>query len=87
MSEYPEGTDPNQMGGMVVDELSSENRSAASLLIDVFGENDVKKLFSSTWQLREEALQSIEDKIMSSRVKAKAQDIFVASTGAVRFTI
>ena len=55
-SEYPDGHDPNAGGQMPVEELSHENRKAAEPLIDMFGEEEITKLFSKTWQLRDEAI-------------------------------
>ena len=49
MSEYPDGQDPNDIGQKQVEELSHENRKNAQPLIDIFGEQDVGKLFSKTW--------------------------------------
>jgi len=46
--EYADGQDPNA-GANQIDALSPEHRKDASSLIDVFGEQTVAKLFSSTW--------------------------------------
>lgn len=47
--EYADGQDPNAGAANHIDALSPENRKNASSLIDVFGEQIVAKLFSSTW--------------------------------------
>ena len=83
MSEYPDGQDPNDVGQMQVEELSHENRKNAQPLIDMFGEEDVGKLFSKTWQLREEAIGSIENQVMNEN----SDEAFVNAVGVVRFTI
>ena len=46
----------------------------------------VRKLFSKTWQLREEALNDIEDEVINQN-KHRPDEAFVASIGAVNFTI
>jgi len=53
----------------------------------VFGEVDVRKLFSKTWQLREEAIGSIEGRVMNEQLAASQDEAFVNAVGAVRFTI
>lgn len=81
MSEYPDGQDPNAQGQMPVDELSADHRKAAEPLIDMFGEADVTKLFSKTWQLRDEAISSIEAMVMNEHNQDEA---FVNGVGVVR---
>ena len=49
MTEYADGEDPNSGAAKNIDELSHENRKNASSLIDVFGEQTVAKLFSTSW--------------------------------------
>jgi hypothetical protein len=44
--------------------LTAEHASKAQPLIQVFGEQIVRKLFSRTWQLREEGLGDIENLIL-----------------------
>jgi hypothetical protein len=43
-------------------------------------------LFSSTWKLREEGLQDLEDMIINKR-RPNKEEAFVNGVGAVRFTI
>lgn len=66
MTEYPEGEDPNQLAAQHVDKLSDENRKNASQLVEAFGEEIVAKLFSKTWQTKEDALNEIEDLTVNS---------------------
>ena len=61
MSEYPDGEDPNQGVSDEVGEISAENLKVAMPLINCFGDLVIRKLFSKTWQHREEALNEIED--------------------------
>jgi len=44
-------------------ELSEEDLKKAEPLIPVFGMELMKKLFSSDWHLREQALQEITDEV------------------------
>jgi hypothetical protein len=58
-SEYPEGEDPRN--NRAAEELSAEDRKAAGPMIDVFGEEAITKIFSTTWAVREEGINEIED--------------------------
>ena len=86
MSEYPDGEDGSQFVGKV-DQLSADNRKNASPLIDLFGEETVAKLFASTWQLREEALNIIEDEVIGNSSSYNGDEAFVNAIGASKFTI
>lgn len=44
-----------------VEEISPENMKYAEVLIPVFGEDVVKKMFSRPWALRDEGLKECED--------------------------
>jgi hypothetical protein len=55
-------------------------------LIQVFGEGLTRKIFSKTWQFREEGLAEVENMISSGRIPDEAR-AFVNAIGAVRFTI
>jgi len=54
-------------------------------LIDLYGEQLVRKLFSKTWQLREEALNEIEEE--SSAGRYGDEEAFVNGVGAVKLTV
>jgi hypothetical protein len=69
---------------MPAEELSAENRKAAEPLVDMFGEEEIRKLFSKTWQLRDEAISSIEAMVMNER---DSDGAFVNGVGVVRFTV
>lgn len=86
MTEYPEDEDPRNFEQQA-EELSGENRKAAQPLIDVFGEQLVRKLFAKSWQLREEALGEVEDEVLNNQRKYNREDAFVNAIGAVRFAI
>ena len=60
MSEYPDDDDQKDSVGEA-EPLSTEDRKVAGLIIDVYGEEIAKKIFSKTWQLREEGLTEIND--------------------------
>ena len=49
MSEYPDGEDKKDIGGEA-EPLSNEDRKVAGPIIDAFGEEVAKKIFSKTWQ-------------------------------------
>jgi len=86
MSEYPDGEDPGQNQSQAIEQLTADTRKNSQLLIDTFGEMLVRKLFSKTWQLRDEALADIEDEVINQN-KHRADEAFVSSIGAVNFTI
>lgn len=86
MTEYPDGEDPRNFE-QAAEELSAENRKAAQPLIEMFGEQVVRKLFSKSWQLREEALGEVEDEVLNNQRKYNREEAFVNAVGAVRFTI
>ena len=63
MTEYPEGEDPK--GNLnEVEPLSNEDRKNSFLIIDIFGEDIAQKLFSRTWQVKEEGLNILDDILM-----------------------
>jgi hypothetical protein len=63
MTEYPEGEDP--IGNLnEAEPLSNEDRKNAFLIIDIFGEDIAQKLFSRTWQIKEEGLNILDDILM-----------------------
>lgn len=47
MTEYPEGQ--NQRDDSEPEPLSQEDKNASRSLIELFGEEIVRKLFSKTW--------------------------------------
>jgi len=55
-------------------------------MIAVFGPSNVKKVFSKTWQLREEGINNIENMVLNegSLNEGKA---FVNGIGVVRYTV
>jgi len=52
----------------------------------VFGEAITRKIFSKTWQFREEGLAEVENMINLGRIQDEAR-AFVNSIGAIRYTI
>jgi hypothetical protein len=55
-------------------------------LIQVFGEPVIRKIFSKTWQFREEGLNEIEQSILGREISDEAKG-FVNAIGAIRYTI
>ena len=86
MSEYPDGEDPNQGVSDEVGEISAQNLKVALPLINCFGDLVIRKLFSKTWQHREEALNEIEDLAINGN-QIGEEDAFLNSIGAINFTI
>lgn len=52
----------------------------------VFGESEVRKVFSKVWQLREEGISNIENTILNEGVGNEAK-AFVNGVGVARFTV
>ena len=55
-------------------------------LIQVFGEPVIRKIFSKTWQFREEGLNEIEQSVLGREISDEAKG-FVNAIGAIRYTI
>lgn len=55
-------------------------------MLSIFQESDVKKVFSKTWQLREEGISNIENMILNETPSNEAK-AFVNGIGIVRYTI
>lgn len=52
----------------------------------VFGEKEVRKVFSKIWQQREEGISNIENTILNEGVGNEAK-AFVNGVGIVRYTV
>lgn len=55
-------------------------------MIAVFGASDVKKIFSRTWQLREEGINNIESMILNEGGLNEGK-AFVNGIGIVKYTV
>jgi hypothetical protein len=66
--------------------ISPNNMAVAQPLIEVFGEIPIRKIFSRTWNLREEGVAEIEDLIMQGRRKDQTE-VFLASITVIKVTI
>lgn len=66
--------------------ISPNNMAVAQPLINVFGEPPIRKIFSRTWNLREEGIAEIEDSIMSGRPN-NVTEVFTACIAVVKLTI
>lgn len=69
-----------------MEQLNADQRKQAGSLIDYLGEETVRKLFSKTWQNREEGLNEVEDQIMNQNNMQEDQ-AFISGVGAVKITI
>lgn len=58
----------------------------AQPIINTFGEMVARKLFSRTWQHRDEALNEIENTLLHEGYPDQARG-FVNAVGAIRFTL
>lgn len=55
-------------------------------MIAVFGDQNVKKVFSKTWQFREEGIQALESEIINEG-RYNESKAFVNGIGVVRYTV
>jgi|LauGreDrversion4_2_1035121.scaffolds.fasta_scaffold100830_1 hypothetical protein len=58
----------------------------AAPLIELFGEPVIRKIFSRTWNLREQGLAEIEEEILRG-YKSEITDIFLGAVSIVKHTI
>ena len=85
LAEYPEGEDPRN--NLQVEELSADDRKTAGPMIDAFGEDAMRKIFSSTWAQREEGINEVDDLIRNAGRRNEAAEYFVNAVGVSRLTI
>ncbi len=69
-----------------VEDLTGDKIVQAQPMIAVFGATDVKKIFSRTWQLREEGINNIESLILNEGGLNEGK-AFVNGVGVVRYTV
>jgi hypothetical protein len=62
--EYLAGEEYNEEYARIGEPISVTNMAIALPLINIFGEQPVRMLFSRTWTLREKAIQMIESEII-----------------------
>ena len=89
MSEYPEGHDERSMTTMA-ENLSAQNSKFAEPLIPIIGDELARKIFSKTWNNREEALKALEGDLTGRPQYINNTDtgaVFVAYMGAISYTI
>lgn len=85
-SEYAPGEEFNEEEFKSGEPIAPDKRDVAHPLIDVFGEQTVRKIFSRTWALREEGIGEVEDMILGGKVN----DInhgFISSISVIKETI
>ena len=46
--------------------IKANKRDVAQPLIEAFGESSIRKIFSSTWGLREDGIGEVEDQVVGS---------------------
>lgn len=52
---------------MIGEPITPKDMAAAQPLINIFGEPPIRKIFSRTWNLREEGISEVEEFILSGR--------------------
>ena len=63
-AEYAPGEGFNEEEAKDGEQIAADKMSQAQPLIHVFGEPNIRKIFSRTWGLREEGITAIEEEIL-----------------------
>jgi len=80
---YAPGEEFNEDEELNGEPIAPAMMAIAAPLIDVFGEPVIRKIFSRTWNLREQGLGEIEEEIMRG-YKSNLPDTFVAAVTIVK---
>ena len=80
--EYEDGYDDSKEA----EELTGDKIVQAQPLMAVFGPEEVKKIFSRTWQLREEGINNIENQVLNEGGLNEGK-AFANGIGVVRYTV
>ena len=83
---YAPGEEYNEDEEVNGEPIAPAMMAIAVPLIEVFGEPVIRKIFSRTWNLREQGLGEIEEEIMRG-YKFDLQDVFVAVVTIVKQSI
>jgi len=83
---YAPGEEYNEDEEVNGEPIAPAMMAIAVPLIEVFGEPVIRKIFSRTWNLREQGLGEIEEEIMRG-YKSDLQDVFVAVVTIVKQSI
>jgi hypothetical protein len=67
--------------------IAADKRMIAQPMIDSFSEPVIRKIFSRTWNLREEGIGEIEDQILDQQYSGDESEVFVNAIAVVRHTI
>lgn len=83
---YAPGEEFNEDEEINGEAIAPAMMAIAQPLIEVFGEPVIRKIFSRTWNLREQGLGEIEEDIMRG-YKTNISDTFMAAVSIVKSTI
>ena len=83
---YAPGEEFNEDEEINGEPIAPAMMAIAAPLIDVFGEPVIRKIFSRTWNLREQGLSEIEEEIMRG-YKSNLSDTFMAAITIVKQSI
>ena len=86
MSEYAPGEEYKEHEAAEGEPIAADKLGQAQPLINVFGEPNIRKIFSRTWGLREEGITNIEDEILNQN-KYDPAAAFVGGVGVARNTV
>ena len=71
----------------MAEQLTGERLQLAQPMISAFGSANVNKVFSKTWQFREEGITTIENEILNEGKYPNEAQAFVNGMGVVRYTV
>lgn len=83
---YAPGEEFNEDEEINGEAIAPAMMEVAQPLIEIFGEPVIRKIFSRTWNLREQGLGEIEKDIMRG-YKTNISDTFMAAVSIVKSTI
>ena len=83
---YAPGEEFNEDEEINGEPIAPAMMAIAAPLIDIFGEPVIRKIFSRTWNLREQGLGEIEEEIMRG-YKSNLSDTFMATVTIVKQSI
>ena len=84
--EYAPGEEHKQEEYKNGEPIAPDKQGQAQPLIAIFGEPNIRKIFSRTWGLREEGISNVEDEILNMN-KYDESEAFTGGIGVVRNTI
>jgi hypothetical protein len=78
----------NQLNSDDAEPIEGQNAINAEPLVRFFGEQNIRKIFSKTWQKRDDGIKALENDIVNEGKYSQDEGgAFVNGVGAVRFTV